>query len=660
MASARSGSSLTGWWLSPDNRLGRRLLVAIMLFSAVVSLAGTTVQLFADYQREVHALEERLEQIRSSHAQSIAQSLWSLDEAPLRIELEGITTLPDIAQAQVDSALGTQYVAGSPPRPEKVVERSIPLYHEQLYLGTLRVRATLDGIYARLWDRVLVILATQAAKTFLIALFVLFIVQRLVTQHLATMAAYTRGLSPEHLDSPLVLQRRASESTLNDELDEVCSAINEMRESLRQELDERQRSEAASAFLAEAGEVLLTSLDLETVLSRVASLCVGRLSDWCVIDLEEGGEVRRVRGAHVDAAKQPLLDELRRRFPPRPGSTSPQSRVVRSGEPMLEPHVTDERLRAMCANDEHFQLARALGIQSLLVVPLVARGHTLGSISLVSSTPERYGTAELSLAQELALRAAIAIDNARLYRQAEQAIRLREVFLSVAAHELRTPLLPLQLRVQGLLRRGRSAAPLEPAWVLDEVAAAEQQTKRLGRLVDQLLDVSNLSAGHPLELRCQRVDLGGLVAGVLDGMRQQAANCGSEVRRELATAAVGWWDARRMEQVVTGLMHNALKFGQGQPIDVRVTPRNGSVLLVVKDRGIGMPESERARIFERFGRGVPEWNYGGLGLGLYLARWLVEAHGGTISVESHPGEGSTFTVELPVGEDPGDEGRNPK
>jgi len=649
-----------GWWPHCGNRLGRRLLRAIVLFSAAASLVGTSVQLAAGYRGERRSLEDRLEQLRSSYAQGVAQSLWSLDEEPLRIQLEGMTTLPDIVQAEVISTLGTRYVAGSAPRPEQALVRSIPLHHGQLYLGTLRVSATLEDIHARLWDRVLVLLATQAAQTFLIALFVLFVVQRLVTQHLATMAAYTRGLEPAHLDVPLVLHRGlhrgAPGRAVRDELDEVSSAINEMRESLRQELGERQRSEAANAFLAEAGEVLLGSLELEEMLPRVASLCVGPLSDWCIIDLVEDGEVRRVGGAHRDAAKRPLLEELRRRYPPGPGSTSPSARALRDGEPVLEPHFTEDTLRAMSVDDEHVRLIRTLGIQSLLAVPLVARGYTLGAITFVSATPERFGPAELALARELARRAAIAIDNARLFRHAEQAIRLREVFLSVAAHELRTPLLPLQLRLQSLLRRGRSGALVEPAKLLGEVAAAERQTRQLGRLVDQLLDVSNLSAGHPLVLRRQQVELGGLVTRVLEEMRPQVEDSGSEVRCELRTPAEGWWDARRLEQVVASLLHNALKFGQGRPIDVRVTPRDGTVVLEVKDHGIGMAEDERRRIFERFGRGVPVRHYGGLGLGLYLVRRLVEAHGGRISVESRPGGGSTFTVELLVEEDSGTAG----
>jgi signal transduction histidine kinase len=161
--------------------------------------------------------------------------------------------------------------------------------------------------------------------------------------------------------------------------------------------------------------------------------------------------------------------------------------------------------------------------------------------------------------------------------------------------------------------------------------------------------VSNLVAGNTLELRRKRVDLCELVMGVLEGLQRQIEASGSEVVRELRCPAEGEWDPRRVETVVTGLVHNALKFGQGRPIDVRVVPGAGAVRLVVRDRGIGMSQSDQEHIFDRFSRSVSELNYGGLGLGLYISRWVVEAHGGRISVESRPGEGATFTVELPAG-----------
>lgn len=631
-----------------SNRLGRRLLGFIVLFSAAVSLLGTAVQLVTGYRADVRALEDRLEQIHLGYAQALAESLWSLDESQVRLQLHGITTLHGIVLAEVDSALGPRYVAGSGEGVREELTRSFPLRHGALYLGTLRVGASLDEVHARLRGRVLVLLVTEAAQTFLVALFVFYLFQRLVTRHLATMAAYTRGLDAEHLDVPLRLGRGAREGPARDELEEVSAALNELRESLRRELGERQRAEAGSAFLARAGAVLLESLDLEKVLPRIASLCVGPLADWCVIDLKEDGKARRVGGAHVDAAKRPLLDALQRRYPPA-SARVPAERAMHSGETVLLPRLTEDALRALCQDDAHFQLVSELGLRSLLTVPLVARGHALGAISFASAEPGRYGPADRPLAEELARRAAIAIDNARLYRRAEEAIRLRETFLSVAGHELRTPLLPLQLRLQSLLRRSRGGASLEPAVLLGEVAAAEWQTRRLGQLVDQFLDVSHLVAGHALELRRRRVDLGELVTGVLEGMQRQIEASGSEVVRELRRPAEGEWDPRRLETVVTGLVQNALKFGQGRPIDVRVAPGEGTVRLVVRDRGIGMSESEQAHIFDRFSRSVSELHYGGLGLGLYISRWVVEAHGGRISVESRPGEGATFTVELPAG-----------
>lgn len=635
------------------HRLGSRLLAYILLFSAGVSLFGTAVQLLTDYRRDVRALNERLEQIHSSYSGAISQSLWDLDEDVIRLQLEGITTLPGIVLAEVDSPVGIHSMAGNPEAPRKLTH-SFPLSHDQMYLGTLEVSATLDDIYAQLRSRVLVILATQATKTFLISLFTLFIFQRLVTQHLATMAAYVRTLDVSRLGSPLVLHRKVPRSATYDELDEVASAINQMRESLQVEIIERRRSEAANALLAEAGAVLMESLDMEKILPRIAALCVRSLADWCLIDLVEGDEVRRVSGAHVDKAKRPLLDELQRHYPPGRDSKVLAATVLKLGRPLLTLDATEEEIHAACSDERHFQIMRELGIGNYLGVPLIARGQTLGAVTLGFASRERHpGPAEFKLAQELAHRAAIAIDNARLYHRAEQATRLREVFLSVAAHELRTPLLPLQLRLQGLLRKSAQAgSALEPHTLLSEVSAAEHQTKRIGQLVDQLLDVSTLSAGNPLELRRKPVDLCEVVEEVLDKMHRQIAFSGSPVVRTLHRPALGSWDPRRIEQVMTSLMHNALKFGEGQPIEVSVMPRERSVLLVVRDHGIGMSESDQARIFDRFTRGVSEHHFGGLGLGLYIARWIVEAHGGTINCQSQQGQGSTFTVELPMAEEP--------
>jgi signal transduction histidine kinase len=646
------------WWSPHRNRLGRLLLGYIMLFSAVVSLLGTGVQLLTDFHRDVQALDERLEEIRSSYARGLSESLWELDDDLTQIQLEGIASLPSIAFVEVESTIGLRYQAGHRLHATRERIHTLALRHNEVDVGTLRVSTTLDDTYAQLRSRVLVILMTQAAKTSLLALFILFLFQYLVTQHLATMAAYARGLKVNQLGSPLVLHHKALRTPPRDELEEVVAAINDMRCSLQAEISERQRTEAAHAFLAEAGAVLMESLDLEKILPRIATLCVRSIAAWCVIDLVEGREVRRVGGAHADAARLPLLDELQRNYKPARGSKAPAATVLQTGQPLLMPNATEAQIRATSSNEHHFQLLRGLGVGSYLAVPLIARGQMLGAITLASGSRERvYGPAELELAQELARRAAICIDNARLYHRAEQATRLREVFLSVAAHELRTPLLPLQLRLQSLLRKhSQEGSRVERGMLLEDLTAVALQTKRIARLVDQLIDVSSLTAGNPLELRRKRVELCELVEGVVGRMQQQLNFSGSRLVQALQRPAVGWWDPPRIEQVVMGLLHNALKFGQGQPIEVSVTPREGSVLLVVRDHGIGMSEAAQARIFDKFARDVSEQHFGGLGLGLYVARWIIEAHGGRLTSQSQPGQGSTFTVELPAETAPGETG----
>jgi signal transduction histidine kinase len=321
------------------------------------------------------------------------------------------------------------------------------------------------------------------------------------------------------------------------------------------------------------------------------------------------------------------------------------------------PRTTDEVIRNYSADDENVRLIRELGTHTVMAVPFALRGKMIGVLTLASANPGLpYNSTDIVFVSELGRRAAIAIDNARLYRDAQDANHLRDVFVSVASHELRTPLLPLRLRLQSILRTcARTTPALDPAWLVRELTAAEHQTRRLGQLVDQLIDASSLSADQPLELDRKRVDLCTVVEGVLESMREEIDASGCQLVRKLQGPALGEWDQRRLEQTVFQLVHNALKFGQRRPVEVSVVPGATSVRLVVRDHGLGMSESEVAGIFDRFSRGVSDRHYGGLGIGLHLVKHHVEAHGGKLSVESQPGAGSTFTVELPVAGAPGNQ-----
>jgi signal transduction histidine kinase len=419
------------------------------------------------------------------------------------------------------------------------------------------------------------------------------------------------------------------------------------------DIDDAKRSEAASRFLAEASALLGSSLDHEATLQQVARLAVPTLADWCAVDiLDEGGQVRRLAVAHPDPARVQQALELARRYPLDPDEPHGVARVLRTGEPDWMELLPDEVLVASARGDEErLRLYRALGLRSYVCVPLRARGRVLGALSLVyAESGRRYGEADLRLAEDLGQRAGLAVDNARLYSASQAAVRLRDEFLGVASHELKTPLTPLQLKVQALQRRV-SAEPdaLLPAQQVGQVlSAVSAQTRKLSLLVNGLLDVSRVGAGK-LELHRAPVDLGPLVLEVAHAFESEASKACCPLRVLLpGSPVVGHWDALRLEQVVTNLLANALKYGAGHPVTLEVAAEDGHALLRVQDQGIGISTEAQARIFEKFERAVSDRHYGGLGLGLYITREIVRALGGDISVHSAPGKGALFRVTLPL------------
>jgi len=232
----------------------------------------------------------------------------------------------------------------------------------------------------------------------------------------------------------------------------------------------------------------------------------------------------------------------------------------------------------------------------------------------------------------------------RLLNDAREAAATREEFLSVAGHELRTPLTALQLQLHTLKRRLDEGQAAGAAQVLEKM---RQQFGRLSQLTEELLDVTRISSGR-LALEPHEMDLGELVREVADRHRDTAGRIGSEIRVDSSDEVRGSWDRSRLDQVATNLLSNAVKFGQGRPIDLRVERNGCGARLIVEDRGIGISTEDQAKIFERFERAVSRRSYGGMGLGLWIARQIVDAHGGQIHVESEPGHGSRFRVELPA------------
>ncbi|HEX8437307.1 GAF domain-containing sensor histidine kinase, partial [Archangium sp.] len=387
--------------------------------------------------------------------------------------------------------------------------------------------------------------------------------------------------------------------------------------------------------------------DLQELLDRVARLSVPELADWSAIYYSDDGRGLRVAAlAHEDPELVEWGFESDRLFPLDPSAPSGPAWSWRNCETQLVTDVTENRLAALARSPEHLRRMLALGLRSVIHVPLVGRTGRLGVMSLGTTQGRmRFSSGDLDVSQELARRAALALENARLFQESQQAILLRDEFLAVAAHELRTPLTTLSLQLSTLVQRARRETSSD---LVERLERGLRQVRRLGTLVETLLDVSRLSTGE-LPFSPEEVDLGALVGEVLERFEAEAQSVGSPLRVDLGSGIVSQWDRMRVEQAVASLISNALKFGAHQPVEVRVASDGKVARLVVEDQGIGIPKEQLERIFERFGRAVSSRSYGGLGLGLYLARRAAEAHGGRVWAEQRPGGGSRFTLELPLG-----------
>jgi len=231
----------------------------------------------------------------------------------------------------------------------------------------------------------------------------------------------------------------------------------------------------------------------------------------------------------------------------------------------------------------------------------------------------------------------------------EEAIRARDEFLSIASHELKTPMAPLSLRLQMMdrkIKRAKTAEGVESDFTKD-LLICERSLDRLSRLTDELLSVSRIRTGH-LTIQPEEINLSSLVKGIIDQYQFEFDRNNSRVELHLDDSVVGFWDRMKMEEVIVNLLTNAIKFASGKPIEIWVLHENKSAKLIVRDHGQGIAPQDQGRIFQRFERAVSSRHYGGLGLGLYISRQILQAHGGTISVESKLGDGAKFTVQVPL------------
>jgi signal transduction histidine kinase len=407
----------------------------------------------------------------------------------------------------------------------------------------------------------------------------------------------------------------------------------------------RVTSRESLRFLARAGQALAGSLDYEDTLQRVAELAVPRVACYCVVDVIEEGQVRRVGMAHVDRAK---LELLRRTadFPLDPGKGSPLSEALSKGDPVLLSIVTEESLRGMARSPEHLDMLRALAPTSWILSPLIVRGRALGAIVFASTRTDRhYREKDLPLARELARTAALAIDNARVHRRAEEAIRARDEVLRVVSHDLRNPMSAVTMAA-ALLEEG---GPEElqrgiPGRLLHTIRRASEQATRM---IDDLLDVARIETGR-LAVEVAPESVASMLAESVDLHRPLAEQRGINIElRASASLPHAMADRMLVSRLVGNLLGNAIKFTpEGGQIEVGAEADADRIRAWVSDTGPGIPAEQLPHVFDRFWQ-ARRSDRRGLGLGLTIVRALVEAQGGDVWVTSEVGSGTRVDFTLP-------------
>jgi len=413
---------------------------------------------------------------------------------------------------------------------------------------------------------------------------------------------------------------------------------------------EAEASERRSAFLAEASTMLATTLDYERTLINISRLAIPTFADWCFVYLALGGhEISSGLIAHVDPQKEHLAQQVEIRPEDLSNEALPVVRVFQTGTPELLADISDDELRGTVRDDAKYEALKQLGLGSAVVVPIPSRHSVLGVIGFASAIRNRYTSTELIFAQDLARRITLALENARLYREAQEANRAKDEFLATLSHELRTPLNAILGWIQ-ILR----SKHLDEVTTARAFEAIERNAKAQAELIEDMLDVSRIITGR-LRLEMQPVRLSDAIEAALDSVRPTADAKGVRLECDLMPDR-GFisGDQHRLQQIVWNLLSNAVKFTPaGGLVGVKLDYKDGEAKLTVTDTGRGISPQFLPYVFDRFRQAetMVSRTTGGLGLGLSIARHLVELHAGIIEASSEgEGRGATFIVTLPLRE----------
>jgi PAS domain S-box-containing protein len=421
------------------------------------------------------------------------------------------------------------------------------------------------------------------------------------------------------------------------------TAAKQAAETIRLQLEAITRVERAQGFLADVGNVLGSSLDDRDIVAAVLRLAIPSEGDLCRIDVRTPQGVARQGAAIIDQGQLRVYGKGRRVWSIESTPETPLAQVFRSGRAVIAEELSAEVVDVIA--DDEIEAQRVRGMKSMLVAPLAASDGVFGTITFAAGRPNRYAEPDLQLAEELARRLAVALENARLYHRAEEAVRVRNHLLAVVCHDLRTPLATILLHADVMLRGLNDGKPDNHA----HIASILRTAKGMRRLIGDLTDAGSIRAGRFSSILKPE----SATALFADAVELAQASRGSKsLRIESAchdcdgvTVAC---DRDRLNQVFSNLVSNAVKFTpEGGTITLQAGRRDDEICFSIADTGPGIPPEYTSKVFDRFWQ-AEETSHLGSGLGLAIAKGIIDAHGGKIWVTSRVGTGSIFSFSLPL------------
>lgn len=417
--------------------------------------------------------------------------------------------------------------------------------------------------------------------------------------------------------------------------------------SVNRDITDRVRLQENLAYLAEASKILSSSLDFKTTLSNIAKLAVPKIADWCAIDiLDRNGNLEQVTVAHKDPKKVKWAKELRKADPPKLDSPTGVPKVIRTGKSEFYPSIPDELLVKIAKDKKHLKLLRDLGFTSAMITPINQNDKCIGGITFVTTeTKRQYTTSDLAMAEELAARASTALENAGLYKASQEAVMLRDNFISVASHELKTPVTSVKIFTQVLQKHSEQIGDEK---AISHLSKMDKQLNKLVELIYDLLNVSKIQAGR-MEFSQKLYDFDSSVAEIVDVLQQGSVKHKLLIKGK--TNRKVFADEERIGQVISNLISNAIKYSpQADKVLVHLSADNENVVVCVEDFGIGLAKEHAKKIFERFYRvfDTTDKTFPGLGIGLYISSEIIKRHHGKLWTESDTGKGSKFYFSLPI------------